>query len=495
MKHTLILITAMLLASLASLNAADPKPAKPNFVVILIDDMGYGDIGPFGSKVNRTPNLDRMAKEGMKLTSFYCAPVCTASRAQLMTGCYAKRVGLDGALRPISASGLNPSEKTVAALLKQSGYATMCIGKWHLGDQLPFMPLAHGFDHFIGLPYSNDEGGKGKAPADGVYTSTGQFMPPLPYIRDRKIEEAPVDQTLLEDRYTKEAVKFIGANKEHPFFLYLPHTAVHVPLNPGKNFAGKSANGAFGDWVEEVDWSVGQVLDTLRRLQLDKNTLVIFTSDNGPWLAFGKEGGTGGPLRGGKFSQWEGGSREPIIAWWPGKIAPGTSCDTIASEMDVLPTFVKLAGGEVSKERKIDGKDIWPLLSGQNKTSPHESLYYWAGMELGAVRSGEWKLLLREQKVIEVHGQKPKGEKKDKRDKNQKPDRNFTPQLFNLSQDIGETTDVAAAHPGVVKRLMEFVAEMAPDLGVRGNKALGIRPAGHVDHPKPLLLREGREYD
>jgi arylsulfatase A len=292
MKLTLLVPALLLLASLTALRAADANPSKPNFVVILIDDMGYGDIGPFGSKVNRTPNLERMATEGMKFTSFYAAPVCTPSRAQMMTGCYAKRVSMPNVIGPVCPTGLSAKEKTVAALLKERGYATMAIGKWHLGDQPEFLPTRRGFDHYIGLPYSNDMGGpvKPREPADGARKD---MRPPLPLVQDEKVIEAPAEQDKLTRLYTEEAVKFITANKDKPFFLYLPHTAVHVPLHPGPEFKGKSANGTYGDWVEEVDWSVGRVLETLRELKIEKNTLVLFTSDNGPWLIQGRNGGVG----------------------------------------------------------------------------------------------------------------------------------------------------------------------------------------------------------
>ena len=368
------------------------KGSVPNIVVILIDDLGYGDIGPYGSKINRTPNLDRMAAEGVKLTSFYAAPVCTPSRAQMMTGCYAKRVSMPNVIFPACPTGLSTQEKTVAALLKARGYATMCVGKWHLGDQLEFLPTRHGFDHYLGLPYSNDMGGRAEqAKQKGKKLAR---RPPLPLVRDAQVIEAPADQDKLTVRYTEEAVKFIADNKDRPFFLYLPHTAVHTPLHPGAAFAGKSANGPFGDWVEEVDWSVGRVLQTLRDLKLDQNTLVLFTSDNGPWLTQGTNGGVAGPLRGGKGSTWEGGMREPTIAWWPGKIPAGTACDAPVSEIDVLPTVVRLAGGQPPTDRVIDGRDIWPLMSGQSKQSPHEALFYFHGNNLQAVRSGPWKLAI-----------------------------------------------------------------------------------------------------
>jgi len=486
MKPTLTLLTALLVAPLAALHAADPKPAKPNFVVILIDDMGYCDIGPFGSKLNRTPNLDRMAKEGMKLTSFYCAPLCSASRAQIMTGCYAKRVGIGDVLFPVKGAGLSVSEKTIADQLKPLGYATMCIGKWHLGDQPEFLPTRHGFDHFFGLPYSNNMDGTGKKAA------AKNAMPPLPLLRDDKVIEAPPVQDQLTARYTEEAVKFITASKDKPFFLYLPHTAVHAPLQPGKAFQGKSKNGDYGDWIEEMDAGVGRVLDTLRELHLDKNTLVIFTSDNGGVAKVASNA----PLRGFKGSTWEGGQRESTIAWWPGKIAAGSTSDAVMSEIDVLPTLVRLAGGEVPRDRKIDGLDIWPVLSGQSKASPHDALYYFLWSRLEAVRSGPWKLAIAAQKDgghdESGPGEDSKGGGKKKKDKASVEAAPESPRLYNLDQDIGEKTDVAAQHPDVMKRLQDLIAKMDADLGIdksnKKNAAPGVRPAGHVDNPQPLLL-------
>jgi len=438
--------------------AAETKQ-KPNFIVILIDDMGYGDIEPYGSKVNRTPNLNRMAAEGMKLTSFYTAPVCTPSRAQMMSGCYAKRVSLPRVIGPASSTGLNPQEKTVARLLKDCGYATMCIGKWHLGDQPEFLPTKHGFDHYLGLPYSNDMGKN----------------VPLPLLRDAKVVEAPAEQDKLTSLYTEEAVKFITANKDKPFFLYFPHTAVHVPIHPGKEFQGKSKNGAYGDWVEQVDWSVGLVLDKLRELKLDTNTMVLFTSDNGPWLSYGKLAGVATPLRGGKGSCWEGGMREPTIAWWPGKIAAKSSCDVMMSEIDVLPTLVGLAGGKVPSDKKIDGLDVWPLLSGKSKESPHEALFYFKNDSLEAVRSGKWKLIVQEQS-----GGLGKGKSKP------------VAELYDLDADISETTNLAAKNPDVVKRLEGLVKKMDADLGESG-KGPGVRDPGKVSNPKPLS-KDNREY-
>ncbi|HEV7401543.1 MAG TPA: sulfatase, partial [Chthoniobacteraceae bacterium] len=455
---------AWLLLSLAPVRAAEPQPAlpeKPNFVIIFIDDMGYGDIGPFGATKQKTPNLDRMAQEGMKLTSFYAAPVCSVSRAQLLTGCYGARVSIGGVLFPAGRVGLNPKEVTIAERLQERGYATQCVGKWHLGDQPVFLPTRQGFDHYLGIPYSNDmQIASAKA--------TGKVVP---LVRDEQVEELLTDgaQTQIVERYTNEAVGFIRAQKDRPFFLYLPHNAVHTPIHPGAAFAGKSANGRFGDWVEEVDWSVGRVLDTLRELKLEERTLVLFTSDNGPWLIKGADGGSAGPLRGGKGSTWEGGMREPTIAWWPGKIRPGTTCDTVAGTIDVLPTLVKLAGGTVPAEPVIDGRDMSPLLLTGSKQAPREAHFYFKNYQLEAVRQGPWKLALNAQG--DGMGPAPAGATN-------------KPRLYNLDEEIGEKTDVAAQHPDIVARLQPLAAKLAEEIG--GAKPPGRRPAGEVEHPTLL---------
>ena len=324
MKTTALLFCIL---SLAPLHAAEPPPpAKPNIIIIFIDDMGYGDIGPYGATKQKTPNLDRMAREGMKLTNFYAAPVCSVSRAQLLTGCYGARVSVPGVYGPGGKNGLNPAEHTIAERMNESGYASLCIGKWHVGDQPEFLPTRQGFDHYFGIPYSNDM--QKKSAANGLDV--------VPLVRDDKVEELLTDeaQSRIVERYTDEALGFIRKSKDQPFLLYLAHTAVHTPIYPGAAFAGKSANGRFGDWVEEVDWSTGRILDTLHELQLDERTLVIFTSDNGPWLIKGADAGSAGPLRGGKGSTWEGGVRVPTIARWPGKIAPGSVCNAVAESRD-----------------------------------------------------------------------------------------------------------------------------------------------------------------
>jgi arylsulfatase A len=444
--------------------------AKPNFVLIFIDDMGYGDIGPYGSTLNRTPHLDRMAKEGMKLTSFYAAPVCSASRAQLMTGSYAPRVGVPGVFFPAGRNGLNPAEHTVGDYLKDNGYATMCVGKWHLGDQREFLPVNNGFDGYFGIPYSND--------MQRISSESGKRVHPL--VRDDQVAELleDEDQRRVTREYTEEGITFIKANKGKPFFLYLPHTAMHVPLYPHKDFAGKSKNGVYGDWVEEVDWSVGQILDALRSEGLEKDTLVIFTSDNGPWASKGKAGGVSGPLRGSKGCTLEGGVREPTIAWWPGTIKAGTTVDAIAGTTDVLPTFVSLAGGTLKPDIKIDGKDISPLLLGKTTESPHEAWYYYGGRNLQAVRSGPWKLALTGQSLGMGIRQRDADLAKGDR-------------LYNLDEEIGETTNLYDKHPDVVARLKKLAEAMKADIG-SGKPGPGCRPAGLVANPVTLYPTKPR---
>jgi arylsulfatase A len=471
-----LLLAALVHAMPGRADSADPAASPgPNIIFILMDDMGYGDVRPFNPDTpNRTPNLNRMAKEGMKLTSFYAAPVCTPSRAQVLTGCYAKRVSLGNVLFPASPVGLSHSERTVASLLKARGYATFCIGKWHVGDQPDFLPTHYGFDHYFGLPYSNDMGGEW----DGGDRGLGNGRkPPLPLVRDDRVIETlkPADQDMLTERYTDEAVRFIRDHKDSPFFLYLAHTAVHVPLHPGHKFKGKSANGTYGDWVEEADASTGRVLDVLRELHLEGNTLVVFSSDNGPWLTHGIHGGTAGRLRGGKGGTYEGGVREPTIVWQPGRVAPGSTCDAVAGNIDLLPTFVRLAGGTVPGDLKIDGADLSPLLYGQAKDSPRPAHFYFNGNRLEAVRSGPWKLAVVPQKE---HSGRPAPEE---------TSWHFRPKLYNLDDDVGETTDVASRHPHVVRRLRHFVSQMDADLGAT-KPGPGVRPPGRVGRPRPLLL-------
>jgi arylsulfatase A len=471
MKRILQLLAVVTLTWAQLATAAE----KPNFIVINIDDMGYADIGPFGSKLNRTPNLDRMAKEGRKLTSFYAAPVCSPSRAALMTGCYAKRaLPIPHVLFPEGANGLSPKEVTVAEVLKEAGYATAIVGKWHLGDQPEFLPNAQGFDLHFGLPYSNDMG----PVSDGVRSdlgkpipapnpnAKGKGQPPLPLLRNGAVVKRvlPDDQQSLVEIYTDEAVKFITEKKGQPFFLYMPHNAVHFPIYPGKKWAGKSPNGIYSDWVEEVDWSVGRILDTLKESGLAERTLVIFTTDNG-----GTPRAVNTPLRGNKGSTLEGGMRVPTLAWWPGKIPGGTETDAITGMFDILPTFAALGGGKLPADRKIDGANIWPQLAGIPDAKPaHETFFYYNGLRLNAVRHGDWKLQI-------AMGNKANPAAK-----------NFKPQLYNLRTDIGEASDVADANPEIVAKLQAIIAANETDLGL-DDIAPGCRELGRVENPKPLI--------
>jgi len=463
-----ILILFLFIGTLGISCAAAP----PNIVIIFIDDMGYGDIGPYGATQQKTPNLDRMAKEGMKLTSFYAAPVCSVSRAQLLTACYGPRIDVPSVYGPGAGNGLNPTEHTIAERLKERGYATMCIGKWHVGDQPDFLPTRQGFDHYFGIPYSND--------MLEISTNTGQSVVPL--LRDDQVAELLTDeqQSRIVERYTDEAVQFITQNKDKPFLLYLPHTAIHTPIYPGEAFRGKSANGHVGDWIEELDWSTGRLLDTLRNLKIAENTLVIFTSDNGPWLIKKADSGSAGPLRGGKGSTWEGGMRVPTIAWWPGKIAPNSSVDAITGTIDLLPTAVTLAGGTVPDQPVIDGRDISPLLFGKTKTSPRDIQYYFIGFQLQAVRQGPWKLALVPQKETMGRDLKPDADTK-------------TPRLYNLDAEIGEQTNVATKHPEIVAKLTALAGKMTSEIGDPTPTAR--RPAGKVEKSKMLYPAEPRKPD
>ncbi|UCG46406.1 MAG: sulfatase, partial [Phycisphaerales bacterium] len=356
--------------------------------------------------------------------------------------------------------GLNPDEITIAEVLKTRGYATACIGKWHLGDQPDFLPTRQGFDYYYGIPYSNDMG-----------KPQGSGRPPLPLLRNEEVIEAPANQNTLTKRYTEEAVRFIAANKDRPFFIYLPHTMPHNPVHASDSFRGKSANGRYGDAVEEIDWSTGQILKTLKDLDIDNRTLVVFTSDNG---ASNRFGGSNAPLRGFKGSTWEGGMREPCVMRWPGRIPAGKTCQQIACTMDLLPTFARLAGAAVPADRVIDGRDIWPMVAGKkDATSPHEAFYYYQMDQLQAVRSGKWKLHL---------PLKPK-----KRNWG-KPEPQGPLALYDLGADVAEKNNVADKHPEVVKRLLALAEKAREDLGDLDRKGLHQRPAGWAVSPKPLLL-------
>ncbi len=437
-----ILPLLTLLATLPPASAA----SKPNVVILFADDLGYGDLGCYGSPVIRTPNLDRMAAEGLRFTDFYsAAEVCTPSRAALLTGRLPIRSGMCGDRRvlfPNSEGGLPPAEVTIAEALKEKGYATLQIGKWHLGIHEGSRPLDQGFDHSFGLPYSNDMDARPGLPKG----STGSPNPPhdgwnVALMRDGKVVEQPADQTTLTKRYTAEAVKFIREKKGGPFFLYMPHTFPHVPMFASPAFKGKSRAGIFGDAVEELDWSVGQVLDALRSEGIAENTLVFFTSDNGPWLIMGDQGGTAGLLKDGKGSTWEGGMRVPGIAWMPGRIKPGVTSQ-LASTMDLLPTALALAEAPLPKGVTLDGTDLAPLLF-DSKPLPPRPFFYYRGDQLFACRVGDWKAHFKTQTG---YGQP-------------KADAHEPPLLFHLGRDPSEKRNVAAEHPEVIADIQEAVKQ------------------------------------
>lgn len=490
---------------LAASGCADREgPVRPNFVVIFIDDLGYGDIGPFGSTANSTPNLDRMAAEGMTLTSFYSASsVCTPSRAALMTGSYPKRVGLAvgpemGVLFTEEPWGLNPDEVTIAEVLQDQGYATGCFGKWHLGDQPNFLPTEHGFDEYFGIPYSNDMWALHRRFAEG-----GPFdFPPLPLMRGTDVIEEVRDmrgQADLCRRFTEEAVRFMRRNESRPFFAYVPHAFIHHPRAASEPFmaqagehgdsidwtavtpgpgpwhcdeAGECGPGSMSqhEWdelirrrtkaqIEEVDWSVGSILDTLRDLGIAQNTLVIFTSDNG-----GSSGSLNEPLRGHKGTTWEGGMREPTLAWWPGTVPPGSVSDKLATTMDLLPTFAAIGGGELPSDRILDGRNISHILLDEpGARSPHAAFYYYYQEQLQAVRAGKWKLF------------------------------NQSGELYDLDSDIGETQDVSEFHPDIVQRLRKHFESAAADLGDGPGSCPRCRPVGVVENATALLPRPGND--
>ena len=413
----------------------------PNVVIIFADDLGYADVGSFGAKGWKTPNLDRMAAEGVRFTDFYAAQaVCSASRAALLTGCYSNRVGITGALDHRARHGISANEKTIADVAKTRGYATAIYGKWHLGHHAPFLPTRHGFDDYFGLPYSNDMWPK--------HPERPQDYPELPLYENEKIVQMMPDQTKLTTWYTERAVGFIEKNRERPFFLYLPHSMPHVPLFVSEKFKGRSAQGLYGDVIEEIDWSVGQILATLKRLDLDRNTLVVFTSDNGPWRSYGNHAGSPGSFRESKGTSFEGGVRVPFIARFPGRIPRGRVVRTPAMTIDLLPTVAKLAGAAVPADRIVDGADLWPWLSGKPPgRDPHEALYFYWGHELQAVRAGRWKLHL-------PHGYQHLDQAGNDGKAGRYVRREIGLSLFDLEKDPGETTDVAAANPQVVQQLM-----------------------------------------
>ncbi len=449
--------------------AAKPAGGQPNFVVLFADDLAYADLHCFGGNEMVTPNLDAMAKGGMRLTSFYASQaVCSASRCSLLTGCYNVRLSILGALGPGAKTCLSPQEQTIAEVLKPLGYKTAIFGKWHLGDRLHGLPTSHGFDEYHGLPYSNDM---------WPYHPTSDKFPALPLMENDAVINDNVtadDQQYLTRWATEHAVDFISRNQDEPFFLYVPYSMPHVPIFASDRFADSTGKGLFADVIAEIDWSVGEILGALKEEGLDSKTMVLFTSDNGPWLAYGDHAGSAGPLREGKGTAWEGGQREPTIAYWPGKIPAGTTTDEVAGTIDVLPTIAQLAGADLP-EKKIDGRNIWPLLSGEPAArSPHEAFFYYWKNELHAVRSGPWKLHF-PHPYRSLVGQPGKGGKPGRYRQ-----KRCGLELYHLDNDIGETQDVAAEHPDVVARLQRYADGMRRQLGDALTKTVSteIRPAG-----------------
>ncbi len=476
--HPLALMIVMLAAAPLSVRA--DEPTKPNFIIVYCDNLGYGDIEPFGSTRNRTPNLNRMAREGRKFTHFcVTAGVCTPSRASIMTGCYAQRVGMDlnerdgPVLRPVSPYGLNPEEITIAEVLKQQGYATALVGKWHLGDQPEFLPTRQGFDWFFGVPYSDDMTAR-------VWERDGSHWPPLPLMENETVIEAPCDRNGLTKRYTERAMQWIANHQDEPFFLYFPQAMPGSTKTPFSSaaFRGKSQNGPWGDAVEELDWSIGVMLDQLADLGIAENTFVIWTSDNGAPINRDPSDlsrGSNLPLHGRGYTTSEGAFRVPTIVWQPGKVPAGTVCDELATTMDLLPTFAHLAGCDPPSDRKIDGHDIAPLLFGEaNAKTPYQAFYYYHQDQLQAVRSGPWKMFL---PVAATAGHPHFSSK-------QKP----TTLLFNVVEDIACKHNVAAEHPEVVARLNVLADSARRDLGDKGQPGQGQRPIGKAANVSPQRL-------
>ncbi|MED5254512.1 MAG: sulfatase [Chloroflexota bacterium] len=449
--------------------------SKPNVIIIFADDLGYGDLGCYGSKINETPTLDKMADEGKKFSNFYVSsPVCSPSRASLMTGCYPQRISFgtfDGlrVLFPGQGIGLSNEEKTVAKTFKESGYSTKIIGKWHCGDQEEFLPTNHGFDSYFGIPYSNDMGRQVKIkdyiPNDSsLHKITEWDRPPLPLVRDKEVIQEQPDQRSIAERYTEDAVKFMRENKEKPFFLYLAHMQVHLPLYAAEKFVKESKNGDYGACVASIDWSTKVIFDELKELGIDENTIVIFTSDNGSRLQ--NQGGSNGNLRGGKGQTWDGGQRVPCIIRWPGKINEGQQTDALSTTMDFLPSITKLIGGNLPS-KKIDGIEMSDLFFSNENSSKRDSFLYYNEDELEAIRYKNWKLhFKKEDKLIN--------------------------ELYDLDNDISEKVNLYSSHKEIVSKLSILADEFRKSLGdkyldIKGEE---VRPANRIDNPKPLT-----EYD
>ena len=466
MRHPAVLLVALLWAMVRS-SAAD-RP--PNIVIVFFDDLGWGDLGAFGAKRIRTPNMDLLASQGTRFTSFYVSqPVCSASRASLLTGCYANRIGIHGALFPGAPTGLHAGETTLAEVLRARGYATGMVGKWHLGSQKQFLPVRHGFDEYLGLPYSNDMWPNHPTAKPGSY-------PPLPLIEGDEVLETQPDQRFLTERYTRRAVDFIDRHRDAPFFLYVAHSMPHVPLHVSPRRQNHSAGGVYGDVIEELDESVGALMDALRRNGLEDNTWVVVTSDNGPWLSYGDHAGSAGPFREGKGTVYEGGIRVPCIMRWPGRIPAGRSCNEPLMTIDLLPTIAHRVGATLP-ENRIDGHDVRPVLNGTGPGPDRTYWFYYLQNQLQAVRQGRWKLILPH--GVGVLQGRPGG-------KEGKPvaytQTRMSQALYDLESDPGETRDRSETNPRVLRRLLREVELARQELGdsLIGRSGSGAREPGRT---------------
>lgn len=471
-------LAVLALSAAARISAAEHLP---NVILILADDLGYSDVGVYGARGFVTPHLDRLAREGVRFTDFHVAqPVCSASRAAIMTGCYANRVGIEGAMEPWYKFGLHEREVTLPKLMKQRGYATGMVGKWHLGTPVEFLPTRRGFDEWLGLPYSNDQW--------PLHPEKPGKFPPLPLFDGEKVINPNLSHRDLEQltiQYTERAVSFIERNQARPFFLYVAHTMPHVPLAVSERFRGTTKRGLYGDAVEEIDWSTGEILAALRKHGLEQDTLVLFLSDNGPWLVYGNHGGSAEGLREGKTTTWEGGTRVPFLARWPRRIPAGQVCREMACTIDLLPTLAKLIGAQLP-DHKIDGLDIWPLLAGEKDArNPHAAYFFygvpfgsWSGAQLESVRTREWKLVV-------PHGYRTLGGRKPGMDgwpgEYLKQPVN-EPELYDMRGDIEEKRNVAAQHPDVVRRMLDQAQQCRSELGdtTLGLKGAGVREPGRL---------------
>jgi arylsulfatase A-like enzyme len=460
---------------------AEAAERLPNVILIVADDLGYADVGVYGAKGFETPNLDRIAREGRRFTDFHVAQaVCSASRAAIMTGCYPNRIGIEGAMEPWYKFGISDQELTLPQMFKQKGYATGMVGKWHLGTPTEFLPTHRGFDEWFGLPYSNDQW--------PLHPEKPGKFPPLPLYDGEKIVNPGIshrDMEQLTSQYTERAVSFIERNHEKPFFLYVAHTMPHVPLAVSERFRGTTKRGLYGDAVSEIDWSTGEILAALKKHGLEKDTIIMFLSDNGPWLVFGNHAGSAYPLREGKTTTWDGGTRVPFIISWPGHIPAGTTSGEMACAIDLLPTFAKLIGAKLP-EHKIDGLDIWPLLAGEKDAkNPHDVYFFygvpfgsWSGAELESVRTREWKLIV-PHTYRTLGGHKP-GMDGWPGEYVKQPV--LTPELYDMRNDIEEKHDVATQHPEIVKHMLDLAEQCRTDLGdtTLNRQGAGVRAPGGV---------------